>query len=811
MHCNIACSAKRRGAFEEPGEYNWNTAPMTSDATRSHSPADPSAPPGGVHSLFSKALDDRPARRIALIGTFAPRKCGIATFTADIFDKLHEFRPDIQVDVYALTEPDEDLTYSRVAGTIDARDPQSFARAASQINQSGVDAVWLQHEYGIYGGKDGALVCDFVDRLSAPLILTPHTVLGEPGENQNRILRHLISRASRIMVMSRHSRELLAEQYGAPHDLLTTIEHGAPDRPFGRQAEFKARLGLSGRNVLMTFGLLGPGKGIEHAIEALPAIIERHPDTVYRIVGATHPRLFVNEGESYRDKLKQRAATLGVDKHLEWTNRFLDTDELLDQLEACDIYLTPYPNLQQSTSGTLSYAVALGKAVVSTPYLHARELLADDIGRLIEPNSPQAIADEVIALLDDRKSLHMLQTRAYAKGRETIWPRFAERSARLIEAAVAPAPRPAPVSATPSMAGVLEMSDATGILQHAIGIVPDRRHGYCLDDNVRALMLMNVAEGMDAATRARQSMIYASFIQHAWNPDERAFRNFMRFERTWCEDKGSEDSNGRALWALGQTMECAPGEDMRAWARRWFDTAAPHCGSSGSPRAIAFGMLGAAASLRARPGHGASRALLRQGGEVLDRLLGGTRRPDWAWFETVLGYDNPRLSQALIEAGMALGEKRFVSAGVETLEWIAQQQIAASGHFRPIGSETFGKQFVHLPFDQQPLEAQAAIEAARAAFAVTGDRSWIDHGRAAWNWFFGANDRGAVLADLASGRCRDGINPRGANANCGAESILAFQLSHYSLIALADTANGDSTGNGLGTRKQRTTKLLAHP
>ena len=780
---------------------------MISDAAPSKS-GKTAAP---VHELFAGS-HKAPARHIALIGTFAPRKCGIATFTTDIFEKLREFEPRIEVNVYPVDEPVQGLAYKNIAQTISASDPSSYERVAQAINASGVDAVWLQHEYGIFGGEDGEMVCDFVDRLAAPLILTAHTVLGDPSERQRAILTRLVARASRIMVMSRQSRDLLAERYDAPHEILQVIEHGAPDRPFGRQVEFKERLGLAERNVLMTFGLLGPGKGIEYAIEALPAIVARHPATIYRIVGATHPNLFAHEGEAYRDKLKQLAAQLGVDGHIEWDNRFLETDELLDQLEACDIYLTPYPNLQQSTSGTLSYAVALGKAVVSTPYVHARELLGGGAGRLIEPDSAPAIARSVIGLLDDPGALDALQMRAYAKGRETIWPRFAEASARLIEQSVAPHPAPVPIATgTPAIAGVLAMSDGTGIAQHAIGTVPDRRHGYCLDDNARALMLMNLAEGLAAEERERWSMIYASFVQHAWNDDLRGFRNFMRFERTWCEDQGSEDSNGRALWALGHTLELAPDPALREWALRWFDTALPLARDFGSPRAIAFAMLGTAASLRVRPDHGASRAFLQQGGNRLERLLGGARRPDWAWFETVLGYDNPRLSQALIEAGSLLGQPEFTRAGLETLEWIARQQIAVSGFFRPIGSDTFGSELAYLPFDQQPLEAQAAIEAARTAFAATGDGRWVEHATAAWNWFFGANDRGVVLADLATGRCRDGINPRGANANCGAESILAFQLSHYSLIALARASQGDSTGDGLGKPKDRTRKLVAHP
>ncbi len=774
------------------------------------------APPGQdnpVRSIFTLAPAKATAgRRIALVGNYLPRKCGIATFTADVAEKLGEYHAEVAVDVYALDDPRQPLAYEGVEATLGYDDPADYADAARRINASGVDAVWLQHEYGIFGGPDGEMVLDFVDRLAAPLILTPHTVLGEPSPRQLEIMRHLVARSSRIMVMSRHSRDLLAEHYGAPHEILEVVPHGAPDRPFGRQAEFKARLGLTGRTVLTTFGLLGPGKGLETAIEALPAIVARHPEVVYRIVGATHPNLVAAEGEAYRERLQALAAELGVAEHIEWENRFLETAELLDQLEACDIYLTPYPNMQQSTSGTLSYAVALGKAVVSTPYLHARELLADGVGLLVEPHSGAAIAEAVNGLLGDPQRLSAMQRRAYARGRETIWPRFADGAAELIEHAAVPLlARPAPLAAGPSIAAVVAMSDTTGLLQHAIGIVPDRLHGYCLDDNARALMLMNLAEGIDPGERTRWRQVYASFIQHAWNPDARAFRNFMRFDRSWCEDVGSDDANGRTLWALGQTIETADEPSLRFWAKRLYDQALPHCSPEGSPRAVAFAMLGAAALLRAMPDHGASREYLRRGGDFLHRLLDASRRPDWAWFEAMLGYDNPRLSQALLEAGLALDDERYLEAGLDTLTWIAGRQIAESGHFRPIGSDTFGHAHASLPYDQQPLEAQAAIEAAAAAWRATLDPVWQDHALAAWRWFFGANDRGVALADLASGRCRDGINPRGANENCGAESILAFQLGYYSLIGLIRGKQSDSSGaRRAGEPAQRLAEPAAH-
>jgi glycosyltransferase involved in cell wall biosynthesis len=754
----------------------------------------------------------RPARRVALIGNYVPRKCGIATFTADLTEQLARFRPEIAVDVWALDDAGEPLPYNGVAGAIDRADPAAYARAADAIDASGVDAVWLQHEYGIFGGLDGEMVCDFVDRLAAPLIVTCHTVLGEPSANQRRIMEHLVERASRIMVMSQRSRDLLLALYDASPKVVEVIEHGAPDRPFGREEEFKARRGLAGRTVLTTFGLLGPGKGIERVIEALPTIRARHPQVLYRIVGATHPNLLAREGESYREGLKACAERLGVADAIEWDESFVETGELLDQLEACDIYLTPYPGLQQSTSGTLSYAVALGKAVVSTPYVHARELLADGVGVLIEPGSAEAIADAVCDLLDDPAGLAAMKARAYARGRETIWPRFAAASAALIGHAVGRPARPAPL-ARPSFHAVRAMSDGTGMHQHAIGIIPDRRHGYCLDDNVRALMLVNLAKGLDPHERQSLAMTYAAFVQHAWHPEAGGFRNFMRFDRTWCEELGSEDSNGRAIWALGRTAQDSDDPDIRAWAIQLYDEALALVARSESPRTTAFVMLGAAAMLRARP-HAPSAEALANGARFLERLLGGARRPDWAWFEAVLGYDNPRLPQALIEAGETLGKPEWSAIGIETLEWIAQRQTAATGHFRAIGSETFGREYSQLPFDQQPLEAQAAIEAALSAWRATGDERWRAHGAAAWRWFFGANDRGVVLADIASGRCRDGITPRGANMNCGAESILALQLGYYSMLALAPHVAGDSaavaSGKLVEDRNKDSQRPLAH-
>ena len=769
-----------------------------------------------VISLFSEQakLGARAVRRlkVAMVSTFAPRKCGIATFTADVVEQLGIYQSDLETTVYALDQLERFGNYAEDVVLIDHTSRAAYLESARKINASGADAVWLQHEFGIFGGPDGELVCDLVDCLAAPLIVTFHTVLSEPSANQRRIIEHLLTRSSCVMVMSQHGRELLVKRYGAPADLVAVVPHGAPDRPFGRESEFKAKLGLTGKNVLMTFGLLGPGKGLEQVIAALPAIVARYPETVYRIVGATHPNLVASHGEAYREGLVAMAEQLGVAEHIVWENSFLDTPALLDQLEACDIYVTPYINLQQATSGTLSYAVALGKAVVSTPYVHARELLADGVGVLVEPNSSEAIARGVIGLLANRRALDATRRRAYEVGRQTIWPQFAAATADLVRLAVTRPVIDMPLHATPSLSGFFSMCDGTGMFQHAIGIVPDRRHGYCLDDNARALMLMNHAQALNPVDRLAWSSTFASFVQHAWNQDRGHFRNFMGFDRTWLEDAGSDDSNGRALWALGDTLAHSPCAELQAWALEWFEIALPTLDTTESPRAVAFGMLGAANVLRVTGEHDGAQALLRCGGDLLYRLLAQSRRPDWAWFEAVLGYDNPRLAQALIEAGKVLDQTDWQREGLATLDWIVQRQSSVTGMFRPVGSETFGHSHDQRPFDQQPLEAQAAIEACAAAYALDPAARWIKHAESAYAWFFGANDRGAVLADIATGRCRDGVTPRGVNANCGAESILALQLSHVTMRGLGAARDKiREQGNEFAGHEGSSGRALAHP
>jgi glycosyltransferase involved in cell wall biosynthesis len=740
-------------------------------------------------------------KHLALIGNFLPRKCGLATYTTDTYHALKQRYPELRVDVYAMDDHPGRYDYpAAVTAAIPQNERAAYVETARAIEASGAEALWIQHEYGIYGGAAGDFLLALVDRLSIPVITTLHTVLEKPSADERRVMEALLRRSARVIVMAERGRDILKRVHGADDKKIVMIPHGVPDRAFADPDLFKARFGWEGREVILTFGLLAPNKGIETMIAALPQIVAEHPRAHYVVLGATHPNLVAHEGEAYRDRLKALAAEKGVAEHLEFIDAFVEHDELIDYLQAADLYVTPYSNPAQITSGTLSYAVGVGKPVVSTPYVHATEILADDHGVLVDFGDSAAFARELGRLLGDRDARLALAHRAYSRGRTMLWPRLAEAAMAEFSAIRGSQPRRfakataelAPLK--PDLAAVERMSDLTGMLQHSIYSVPDRRHGYCIDDNARALILMSKIDGIDETLRDKWTSVYASFVQYAWNADARRFRNFMNFDRTWCEDVGSEDSNGRALWALGVTARDARAQKHRDWASMWFDATASVALELQAPRAHAFAMLGAAAMIEAHPGHSLSLTILTRYGEELIALLEKSRRPAWQWFEIVLAYDNARLPEALLRAGEVLGRQDFIDVGIETLGWIVERQTSPEGRFRAVGTESFGRAYADpLPFDQQPLEAQATVDACVAAHEVTGDARWHEEAMRAYRWYLGANDLELPLATAQDGGCFDGLSPSGLNRNQGAESILALQLANCAISALSKPAENMET------------------
>lgn len=718
-------------------------------------------------------------KKIALVGSFPPRCCGIATFTSDLSAAIAGVRPSLERSIVAIDDRPQGHAYDAcVALRIGQHNIEDYLAAAARLNRAGVDAVCVQHEFGIYGGEAGAHVLALYRALRCPIVTTLHTVLERPSPDQRQVMEEIIELSARLVVMTKKGQDLLMRIYGAPAARISIIPHGAPDRPL----EISTQRRWPGREVLLTFGLLSPNKGIESVIRAMPDIVAARPDAHYVVLGATHPHLVEREGERYRHALQQLAESLGVARHVEFIDRFVDTDTLLDYLAAADVYVTPYLHEAQITSGTLAYALALGKPVISTPYWHAAEALADGAGVLVGFGDSAQIARAAIRLFEDANHRSALAKRAYQRARPSVWSMVGGRYVEVMEQALeqrAPRRKPAPPPAPSLSLQALErMTDSCGMLQHGRFAIADRAHGYCLDDNARALLLAHrLTKRAPNAAAERLAPTYAAFIEHAWNPAIGRFRNFMSYDRAWLEQEGSQDSFGRALWAIGEVAAGARDRELRDWARHLIQRVLPHVEAAAqSPHAQAFSALGLVPLVRA--GDAAAAVLLRQLGERLLERFERERRPDWDWFTPVLAYDNARLPEALMRAGSELEATEMSRAGLDALKWLMSLQSGDTGAFRPVGSESFGAEYAPpKPFDQQPIEACASVEACWAAFELTGDPRWSFEAQRAFAWFFGANDLGVAIARPESGGCYDGLCRTGPNRNQGAESILSYLLA----------------------------------
>ncbi len=738
--------------------------------------------------------------RIAFLGGYEPRRCGIATFTHDLCEAVAAAVPWAQCIAGAVNDRLEGYKYApRVRFELLEKDLDSYRRAADFLNFNNTEVLCVQHEFGIYGGPAGSHLLALLKEVRMPVVTTLHTVLRKPDPVQRGVMDELVHRSDRLVVMARKGAEILRETYGVPEGKIDVIPHGIPDVPFEDPAAYKAQFGLEGRRVLLTFGLLGPGKGIEHVIEALPEIVKRHPDVVYLILGATHPHLVAREGESYRLGLERLAEERGVKENVIFYNRFVSLEELTEFFGATDIYLTPYLNEAQITSGTLAYVFGAGKAVVSTPYWHAQELLAEDRGILVPFRDPPAIAAGVCAYLDDPERLERTRRDAYQLGREMIWPAVAKtylevfQQARVDRKAAAVVPttgraltRQAYNLPPLRLDHILRMSDSTGIFQHATFNVPNFHEGYCTDDNARAYILCNLVEG--PAELENRATNYLAFLAAALNYDTGRFRNFMSHGRQWLEEAGSEDSHSRALWALGVGAGRSRNRGHRLLCVQLFERGLPAVEDFTSPRAWAFALLGIHEFLRSGPPAASGETLHMR--EMLTAKLVALWQDfateDWPWFESSATYDNARICQALIMSGRWMPHTEAFEIGLKSLRWLTSLQRTQSGHFRPIGSNGFcTKDGARADFDQQPVEAQAMVAACLEAYLNTRDSFWTVEAKRAFEWFLGRNDLGLPLYDPTTGGCGDGLHSDRVNANQGAESSLAFHLS------LAEMMNAD--------------------
>jgi len=733
-------------------------------------------------------------RKIAFVGDHLPRKCGIATFTSDLLAAVASAHPQSECLAVSVNDIADGYEYPEVVRfEIEEQDLSSYLRAADFLNISNVDIVCLQHEFGIFGGPAGGHILAFLRELRMPVVTTLHTVLRDPRPDQRRVMQELISLSTRLVVMVERGRTMLEEIYDAPPAKIDLIAHGIPDVGFVDPTYFKDQFGVEGKVVLLTFGLLSPNKGIENVLNALPDILKEFPEVVYIVLGATHPNELREHGEAYRVSLELLAKKNKIEKNVIFYNRFVELENLKEFIGAADLYITPYLNEAQITSGTLAYTFGSGKAVVSTPYWHATELLADDRGVLVPFGDAGAIAREVIALLGDDTRRHAMRKNAYRLGREMIWSNVAQLYMRTFEAARlqgAARSRKSLITKTLDMRPrelpelkldhLMRMTDSTGVFQHAVFGVPNFSEGYCTDDNARAFILAVLLSelGEDAESARTLATTSAAFLHHAFDLKTKRFHNHMSFERGWLDTQGSDDCQGRALWALGIGVGRSPFRSFQMMAGQLFAKVLPSLMELTSPRAWAFGLIGIHEYLRRLSGD----SLVNQTRETLtSRLMDHFARSshaDWRWFEEELSYDNAKLAHALILSGSATGQAAVFERGLEALRWLNEIQTSEKGHFRPIGSNGFYRRGgTRATFDQQPIEAQAMASACLEAYRATSDIWWFEQAQRAFDWFIGWNDLGLELYSPESGGCGDGLHVDRVNGNQGAESTLAFLLS----------------------------------
>jgi glycosyltransferase involved in cell wall biosynthesis len=750
--------------------------------------------------------------RIAVIGNYLPRQCGIATFTTDLCEAISAEYGAARLLALPVNDTQEGYDYpARVRWSLAQDDLASYQQAAEFLNFNNIDMVCLQHEYGIFGGPAGSHILHLLRHLKMPVVTTLHTVLREPNPDQLMVMKEIVELSDRMIVMSQLSSQFLQEIFKVPGSKIDMVPHGVPDLPFLDPNFYKDRFGVEGKAVLLTFGLLSPNKGIENVIQALPQILSRHRNVVYIVAGATHPHILRREGDQYRASLQALAKEVGVESQVIFHNRFVAPEEMVEFIGAADIYITPYRHEAQVVSGTLAYALGAGKAIISTPYWHAIELLNDRRGALVPFQNPDAIAQKTVELLDTPALRHAMRKRAYLFAREMVWKRVAQgymesfsrvRSDRMESPQVQFSARAIHKSlnqmTTLKLDHLHRLTDDTGMLQHAIFTVPNLGEGYTTDDNARALVLAVLLEQMEKkqigstepaaadSVPSDSSCRYLSFLEHAFSPGKGRFKNFLGYDRRWNEAEGSEDSHGRALWGLGTVLGRSSDQGLRSAAGRLFEFSLPAVMEFTSPRAWAYTLLGIQEYLNSYAGDRDAQKVRSVLARRLLEMYESIWRLDWKWFEDVVAYGNARLSQAMLLVGSACADDRMVSVGLESLDWLMEtQRCETNGHFVPIGSQGFYRQGGEKArFDQQPIEAAGAVSACLQAYRVTRDRRWRDRAWLAFNWFLGDNDLQVPLYDSVTGGCRDGLHPDRANQNQGAESTLSFLMALLEMRSL---------------------------
>lgn len=731
--------------------------------------------------------------KLGFIGTFPPRECGLATFTQNLISAVHEgssFATVSDTVVIAMNDFKDDYEYPpEVVFTIDQDNQQDYIRAADFINNSDIDICILEHEYGIFGGESGIFILSLLSRLTTPYIVTLHTVLKDPSFLQKIIVQEIATSAFKVVVMSNMATEFLKDIYQVHPDKIMIIEHGVPafEENLNVQKDMQK---FQGRKLLMTFGLLSRNKGIETVIKALPELVKKHPEVLYVIIGNTHPSVLRQSGEEYRNYLKRLAVQLKVENNVYFINKFVTDEQLFGWLKQIEIYITPYNNEAQITSGTLSYAIGAGAAVVSTPYWHALELLADNRGKLFPFKDSEALLEILSDLLDNPQELDLIRHNAYQYGQHLKWPRI---GARYWELAAEASRNYKPLSAHTrfpdaddfpifNLTHVTRLTDNTGIVQHAKYGIPNLKEGYCLDDNTRALIMITMAyRQLKSPETLKLLPVYLSFV-HYMQTDGGHFRNFLHFNRQYLDEIGSEDSFGRNIWALGYLIRYAPDNSYREFGSELFYKSVEVFTELKSVRGFANTIIGVCHYLKYNQ---SDEGMMKMLIELTEKLMNALRKEsekNWYWFENIMTYDNGILPLALLHSAEITGNTEVKEAGIKTLDFLKEKTFSKE-YFTPVGNNGWLKKGEEMPlFDQQAIEVMAMVLLFEQAYQVTKDASYIELMFTTFMWFLGENELHIPLYDHETHGCCDGLQYNGINRNQGAESTLAYLIAHLTVL-----------------------------
>ncbi len=738
---------------------------------------------------------------VSFISSYVPRQCGIATFTNDLATAIEKnsTRGEIFPTITAVNDVVDGYKYpSEVKFEIKDKSINDFKEAGYYLNLSDADVINLQHEFGLYGGEAGSNILFLADTLHKPLVTTLHTVLENPSDDECKVLKEICQRSNYIVVQSKRAVEMLERVYEVPKEKIKFISHGAPDVPFIDTSYYKDKFRLAGKKVILTFGLLGPGKGMEDVITALASVVKEYPDVMYIILGATHPNVKRQFGESYRNMLENLVKKYGLEQNVMFINRFVENKELLEFLLMSDIYVSPYHNKEQIVSGTLTYAMACGKAVVSTPYWYAEELLADEKGILYPFKDTDALAKILVDLLQDENKRNKLRKNAYDAGRELTWSKTAKKYAAVFFKSIDEF-KGTPYTETTTKSRILpalpevnfthlwNLTDDTGILQHATYSIPNPREGYCADDNARALLVTVMDKLMFNDAKVDPYInVYMRFVYNSYNKDIGLFRNFMSYDRKWLDEVGSEDCNGRVIFVLGYIIKNMDANSIVGLTKSMFDESIQNMQDFKSPRTLSYLIMGCIFYLTKFSGALDIKKICTK---LIQRLYESyliSKKDDWLWYEDYLTYLNGRLPHAMLTAGELLNNKKFIDVGLESLTWLyAQLSDNGNKYISLIGNDGWytrgGKK---AKYDQQPIEIPSLIDACHKAYQLTKDTVWIDRISMTFSWYLGNNERQEPMCDFSNGGCFDGLNSTMINQNQGAESTISWLLALLRMIKI---------------------------